>query len=265
MQTTTATRRRFLQGLGAALCPLCAAGTAWGQTPDTNPAAAPAEVPWGYDGLAGPADWGTLKPEFKACAVGVEQSPLNLHDGIKAHLGGLYLDYREGPVTCTNTGHTLQISAPAGSRLLVGRKAFALTEVHFHHPSEHRLNGKSFPLEIHFIHTAEDKSVASVGVFVEEGYENPGLRPLFAHPPQPGPAVPLPQPVRLDTLLPEDRGYFRYMGSMTEPPCTEGVLWTIFRRPIHASKAQIAAFTGMFPRNARPPQALNRRFLLETL
>lgn len=259
-----ATRRKFLQGLGAAtLCPLCT--PAWGQTPPTPAPEAHTEIHWGYEGLSGPETWGKLKPEFKACEVGVEQSPLNLRDGIKAEIGGLYVDYREGPVKRINNGHTLQISGPEGSRLLLGRKSFSLLQAHFHNPSEHRLNGKSFPLEVHFVHKAEDGALAVLGVFIEEGYENASLRPIFANPPAPGPEAALPDPIRLDALLPEDRGYFRYMGSLTTPPCTEGILWTVFRRPVQASKAQIESFARLFPLNARPTQSLNRRFLLETL
>lgn len=264
MQVHTAIRRRLapllLAGLGLS-------APAWGQTPPAPAAAVPppADIPWAYDGLSGPADWGKLKPEFKACDAGAEQSPLNLRDGIKADLGGLYIDYREGLVTRTLTGKTLAVGAPEGSRLLLGRKTYALTQVQFHHPSEHKLSGKSFPLEVQFFHRAEDGSPAVTAVFIETGYENPSLRPLLANLPPPGEEARGPDPVRLDALIPDDRSYFRYMGSLTAPPCTEGIPWTVFRRPVQASQAQIEALTKLFPPNARPTQSLNRRFLLETL
>lgn len=265
MQMNTANRRRFVPLL---LACLGLAAPAWGQTPPAPVPAAPqppADIPWAYSGLSGPADWGKLKPEFKTCDAGTEQSPLNLRDGIKADLGGLYIDYREGLVTRTHTGKTLVIGAPDGSRLLLGRKVYQLTQVELHHPSEHKLNGKSFPLEVQFFHRAEDGSPAVTAVFIETGYENSALRPLLTNPPTPSSEARLPEPIRLDALIPDDRAYFRYMGSLTAPPCTEGVLWTVFRRPVQASQAQIDALTKLFPPNARPTQSLNRRFLLETL
>lgn len=261
MQATMTNRR--MKGLLLALC-LGMATSAAGQTPPPAPPP-PADIPWTYDGLSGPADWGKLKPEFKVCEAGSEQSPLTLRDGIKADLGGLYVDYRDGIVNRIHTGKTLQIGAPEGSRLLLGRKAYQLAQVQVHHPSEHKLNGKSFPLEIQFFHRAEDGSAAVTAVFVEAGYENASLRPLLALPPTPGTEAPTADPVRFDALIPDDRSFFRYMGSLTTPPCTEGILWTVFRRPVQASQTQIDSLTRLFPPNARPVQMLNRRFLLETL
>ena len=263
MRPVPVNRRAFLKGLtAAALCPLCASGSAWGETAPTHPGG---EVHWRYDGMEGPQQWGKLKPDFKACEVGVEQSPLDLKEGIRAELGGLYVEYREASAGIINNGHTIQVNVPAGSRLIVGRKSYGLVQAHFHHPSEHKLNGKSFPLECHFVHKSEAGELAVLGVFIEEGHENATLKQVFANLPKPGPEQPLPDPLRFDALLPDDRAFYRYSGSLTTPPCTEGILWTVFRRPVRASKAQIQAFAALFPLNARPIQPQNRRFLLETL
>ncbi|MBY0430110.1 MAG: carbonic anhydrase family protein, partial [Rhodospirillales bacterium] len=143
---------------------------------------------------------------------------------------------------------------------------YKLVQFHFHHPSEHLLSGKRFKMEAHFVHKAEDGRLAVLGVFIRPGAENAAYAPIFANMPEHEGPEKLIEGVKVNPadMLPAGRGYFRYMGSLTTPPCSEGILWSVFKDSLEASPAQIEKFAKLFPMNARPPQELNRRFLLDT-
>jgi len=247
-------RRGLFRFAAATACPLCARA----REPEHEPH-------WGYEGPDGPEHWGDLSPDFKACSLGTQQSPIEVRDPIRAQLGPVTFHYRTIPLTIWNNGHTIQVNTPPGCEIDIGGNSYVLTQFHFHHPSEHILAGKSFDMEAHFVHEADNGAVAVVGVFIRPGTANPGLAPIWtAMPPHEGPAHLVPGvTVEPGALLPRYRDYFRYMGSLTTPPCTEGLTWTVFRAPIQASPEQIRAFAALFPMNARPPQPLNRRFVLE--
>ena len=251
-------RRGFFR-LTAAACPLCA--TAQGAEPPAGGA-----PHWGYEGDGAPAQWGGLSPDFKTCAIGVEQTPIDLRGAIKAAPGPVTFGYRTMPLTILNNGHTIQVNTPPGNKIGIGGTEYELLQFHFHHPSEHLLEGKSLAMELHFVHKAVNGALAVVGVFLQPGAANPALNAVWdAMPAKAGPAH-LVKDVTIEPgrLLPEERGYFRYMGSLTTPPCSEGLTWTVFRTPVQVSPEQIRAFGALFPMNARPPQLLGRRFLLES-
>lgn len=264
-------RRSMVRGLifGSALagCPVCA-----GLSGAAEQKGAHGSAPhWGYDKLDGPEMWGKMSPDWKMCAVGTEQTPIDLRNPIMAELQGkLDVSYQPSKLTVLNNGHTIQVNtAEAGSTRIMGQ-TYYLAQFHFHHPSEHLMDGQSFPLEIHFVHFANPNmsgKLAVIGVFVREGNANPMLEQVFRDMPADGMApqvqAGMMNPIQ---LLPSiGKGYYRYMGSLTTPPCSEDVTWTVMRTPIEASRDQIMRFAQLFPMNARPILPLNRRYLLESL
>ncbi len=253
----TVSRRAMLRLMAiAATCPLCSL------------AGAEAGVPakWGYDADSGPAKWGGLSAEFRACSLGKRQAPLDLTDAVKTKIKPLTIAYQKMPVTIENNGYTIQVTASAGSRAHIGDTFYDLIEFHFHHPSEHLLAGKRFDLECHFMHRSAIGEIAVIGVLIKPGKANRSLEPIWqAMPSETGPSKAV-SGITVDTaaLLPKKRRFYRYMGSLTTPPCDEDVLWTVFEKPVEASPEQIRRFAALFPDNARPVQPLNGRFLLET-
>jgi Carbonic anhydrase len=195
----------------------------------------------------------------------MEQTPVDLLGAVLAETGPLEVNFPELQLTLVNNGHTIQANCAGSGHTLIAGTRFELVQFHFHHPSEHLVAGKRFPLECHFVHKSGSGQLAVLGVFIKEGAENAGLAKVFAAmPKEAGAQVPA-GAMNPGTLLPAARGYYRYAGSLTTPPCSEGVLWTVFREPIEASPAQIAQFAALFPMNARPVQGLGRRYLLESI
>jgi len=263
--STLLSRRHLLRGLGFGLaaCPLCLSAAALASEKGAGHATGAPH--WGYDGEGGPDNWGTLSADFKVCELGTEQTPIDLAGAVRAEVGGLEPRFGEMPLTILNNGHTIQVNCAPGSGTLIKGERYELVQFHFHHPSEHLLSGKSFALELHFVHKNAAGNLAVLGVFFEPGKENPALAPIFgALPREAGPAETLGAPIRPAELLPPERGYFRYHGSLTTPPCSEGVLWTVFKAPLPISEAQIQQFASLFPNNARPVLPRHRRFLLES-
>lgn len=162
-----------------------------------------------------------------------------------------------------DTGHAIQVEAAPGGALTMGGKTYELLQFHVHQPSEHLLNGRRLPLEIHFVHAAPDGTLGVVGVFAEAGAANPALQTVIDAAKAAAPTSARPT-LDLNGLLPAGRDYFRYEGSLTTPPCSETVDWAVLAEPITVSENQIEAFAGLHPGNTRPPQPLNRRFLLRS-
>lgn len=262
---TTMGRRSFLgaAAIGCACCEFPALALA-----DNAPHASAGSTPphWAYEGRDGAAHWGELSPAFKTCELGLEQSPIDLADATSAQLGGLDISYHRMPLHILNNGHTIQVNAmpDASCSCMIGGTKFALQQFHFHHPSEHLLSGKSFDLECHFVHRSAAGDLAVIGVLLRPGEANPALQPIWsAMPKHAGPEVDLGSTIDAMPLLPADRDHFyRYKGSLTTPPCTQGIIWTVMREPIEASPAQIRQFAELFTNNARPVQPRNRRDLL---
>lgn len=263
----TAISRRRLFGLTtAAICPFCT--TAWSAEPAHGEAAHAEGAPphWDYEGEAGPTHWGELSADFRTCSLGTEQTPIDLRGAIKAQTGAVGIAYQKMPLIVLNNGHTIQVNTPPGGKLQIAGTEYELSQFHFHHPSEHLLAGKTFDMELHFVHKAASGALAVVGVFIQPGAANSGLAPIWAAMPREETPARVVEGVTIDpsSLLPKTRGYYRYMGSLTTPPCSEGLIWTVFRSPIQASPEQIRQFAALFPHNARPVQSINRQFLLKS-
>lgn len=262
-------RRAMLQLLGAATattCAACAAMTAGGSAARAAAPGAAQHAPhWSYEGAGSPDKWGQLQADFRVCSLGMEQTPVDLNGTVRAEVGAVAPSYRDMPLVVLNNGHTIQVNCAPGSHTMINGKRYDLLQFHFHHPSEHLLAGKRFDLELHFVHKAADGELAVLGVFIRPGAANQALEPIWAAmPTKEGPAREAGTPIAPAALLPASLSCFRYAGSLTTPPCSEGVVWTVFKDSIEASTAQIRQFAQLFPINARPVQPLHRRFLLES-
>jgi carbonic anhydrase len=225
---------------------------------------------WTYEGKSGPEHWAELQADFRVCGLGLEQSPIDL-DPTQAWSGSLAaieFDYHEAPLRVLNNGHTIQANYAPGSGITVDGRRFELLQFHFHAPSEHTLEGAAAPMEVHFVHKNAEGQLAVVGVMILAGERNPVLDRIWSHMPAAANEEAVADNIAINAanLLPDESGaYYRYWGSLTTPPCSEGVLWTVLKAPIEASADQIQKFTQLFPNNARPVQSRHRRFLLQQI
>ena len=243
-------RRSLLKMLGSGAlltCPLCQAHAA---------------EKWEYEGSRGPEHWGDLDSSYAACSAGNQQSPVDLRGGVPAHLDEVKTFWSPFKLDILNNGHTVQVNAQSGSFMVLDGRRFDLLQFHFHHPSEHTLFGESYPMELHFVHKMTDGGLGVLGVFMAEGRESETINTIWQNVPVGGGNHKVNTFVEPDTLLPDDRTYFRYAGSLTTPPCSEVVNWVVMAHPITVSRRQIDAFANLYPMNARPLQKLHRRFIL---
>ncbi|RWR33882.1 carbonic anhydrase family protein [Sinirhodobacter populi] len=222
---------------------------------------------WSYTGEADPEHWGELAEAWHACTDGSLQSPIDIEDAaaVDADLPDLEVAYTPFPLTIVNNGHSLQVAGAPDNGFDIEGHHFDLVQFHFHTPAEYHVNGKTYPLELHLVHQRDDGALAVVSVMFDEGAENPALEQVFAHiPATVGETVTDPD-VLVDVagLLPQDHRYYRLMGSLTTPPCSEGVNWYVMEEPMQASKAQIETFARLFPEgDARPLQSANNRLVV---
>ena len=229
---------------------------------------------WGYEADNGPDDWGAMDSEWILCADGRQQSPIDLANAKEIELPSAKIHTpsgqevevlnQESVIGALDNGHTIQINAKTGETMTIGDKTYALVQFHFHAPSEHTVDGEHFPMEMHFVHQAKDDALAVVGVLIDEGTENPGIAPLWSQLAEaPGTETTVQIPAEfVDHIFPGDAsGIYHYDGSLTTPPCSEGVKWYLRKTPTQFSKDQIAAFTAIYDHNNRPVQALNDRTL----
>jgi carbonic anhydrase len=229
------------------------------------PNAAPHAAHWAYDGAEGPDHWGDMEAKFSICSAGKNQSPVNLTDFVKADLAPLKFDYQATGNQVLNNGHTIQVNYAPGSTLTLKGHSYELKQFHAHAPSENQINGKNFAMEVHFVHADANGSLAVVAVMFEEGKANAELEKAWkAMPHDADQKVILKENVLGTALMPEDKAYYRFNGSLTTPPCTEGVTWLVLKTPVTASKEQIDNFAHvMHHHNNRPVQAINARVILE--
>ena len=226
---------------------------------------APAPTPhWGYDGEHGADHWADVDPGYAACKAGRMQSPVDLGESNAVGTIEIATRYMPGPLTLLNNGHTVQANFAAGSAMTSGGREFALIQVHFHTPSEHTVTGAHYPLAAHFVHADAAGALAVLGVFFKTGAANDELEKVIAAAPaQATPAAVVPG-ATLDPngMIPDDPTVIRYMGSLTTPPCSEGVNWHIANQTMTASASQIARIHAIMGDNARPVQPLNHRLLV---
>ncbi len=232
-------------------------------------AAAKAAAPkWGYTGDVGPERWAELAPENKLCAVGTRQSPIDIREGLAVDLEKIGFDYRPSAFTVLDNGRTVEVTVAPGNGLTVMGRRFELTQFHFHRPSEERVNGKQFEMVVHLEHKDAQGRMATVAVLLERGTDDqpqPLIQSVWANLPlEKGDALPAQGQIDLTQLLPQDRGYYTYMGSMTTPPCTENVLWMVMRQPVRLTAQQLDVFARLYPMNARPLQAGSGRVIKQS-
>jgi carbonic anhydrase len=232
-----------------------------------KPAAAKPEghAHWGYAGDGGPEHWGELSPDNRLCAVGTRQSPIDIREGIKVELEKIQFDYRPSTFAVLDNGHTIQVNVAPGNVLGVMGRRFELLQFHFHRPSEERVNGRQFDMVAHLVHKDAEGRLGVVAVLLERGAAQPLIQTIWNNLPlEKGEALPAPGVIDLNKLLPENRGYYTYMGSLTTPPCSEGVLWMVMQQPVPVSADQIGIFGRLYPQNARPVQAPSGRLIKES-
>lgn len=218
---------------------------------------------WDYTGDTGPDNWAKLSPEYGACA-GSNQSPINMTGFVDAKLQPVFFKYGSGSSEILNNGHTVQINTLPGNTIAVDGIEFELKQFHFHVPSENQIRGKSYPMEGHLVHADKDGNLAVVAVMVTEGEENTALAKAWAQMPEKGEKVALSSEISPLEVLPKKHDYYRFNGSLTTPPCSEGVRWLVMKQPITASKQQIDRFLQvMGHHNNRPVQPVNARTVLE--
>ena len=217
---------------------------------------------WGYSADVGPSHWSALDDKFNMCSEGKEQSPINVVSTKDIELAPLSINYAQGSKNVINNGHTVQVNVKGGDTLTINGEAYELKQFHFHTPSENHVNGKSFPLEAHFVHATNDGKLAVIAVMFQEGTENPTLNKIVkSFPLEKNKEAKLEfDKAYLDVVMPPKRDYYHFMGSLTTPPCSEQVNWFVLKQPQTASAEQIAAIhqeIGM--NNNRPVQASNGR------
>lgn len=238
------------------------------ETPAAAPAAAPADAAhahtaphWSYDGDMGPWNWGGMAGDFKTCTEGKRQSPIDISMATVTTLPAIEVHYSPAPLKVKNNGHTAQVDYADGSYILVDGVKYNLKQFHFHSPSEHSLGGKYYDMVVHLVHKTDDDKLGVIDVMMRKGSEHPALKAVFDN---------MPKEVGTETqvadaqvnaadLLPKDLTYYNYVGSLTTPPCSEGVNWMVMTNTLEVSDAQVAAFTGVFPKSARPVQPVNGR------
>ena len=237
----------------------------------TRSVAPPHDSPhWSYQGKDGPRFWGKLDPDFSLCKDGHNQSPIDINKTTQATLHKLEADFSPAKLQIAhhehiadeiNNGHTIQVNYSEGDTLTIGDSNYELIQFHFHSPSEHTVKGKHYPMEVHFVHKSATGALAVVGVFIEQGAHNAALDPIWSNlPTKKGVESHFEHvQVNVDDLLPKSTESFRYDGSLTTPPCSEGVKWIVMKSPIQLSAQQIGQFTKLIKGNNRPVQPLNHR------
>lgn len=216
---------------------------------------------WEYRGEHGPAHWAQLGAEFQGCATGRSQSPIDIRNAAPAPLPALEFSYGRVAPSIVNNGHTIQVNVRPGQSLRLGEHVYELVQFHFHTPSEERVNGKASAMVAHFVHRDTEGRLAVVAALIEPGKPNPGLDAVLSHLPARAGETLTVDGLELDlaALLPHERRYYDFDGSLTTPPCSENVHWMVLTRPVTVSPAAVRSFRKLFPSNARPVQPLNGR------
>lgn len=222
------------------------------------------QADWGYSGAQAPEHWAKLSPDFSACA-GRNQSPVDIRRAISAELAPIAPSYQPGGQEFVNNGHSVQVNYAPGSHLDIDGIRFELKQFHFHSPSENLVDGTSYALENHLVHADEDGNLLVLALLYEPGQPDAALDELVpVLPQQAGASVLLASTFDAAQLLPDRLDYYRLNGSLTTPPCSEGVRWLVLKQPLTASAAQVRAFAeAMNAPNNRPVQPVGARVFLQ--
>jgi carbonic anhydrase len=223
---------------------------------------------WSYSGATGPTHWASLEPDYATCGNGKAQSPIDIETAHarKQDLAPLDFDYKPAPLHIINNGHTIQVNVPSGSTLTVGNDRYSLVQFHFHHPSEEQIDGKRSAMVAHLVHRDEQGHLAVVAVLLQPGGPSAMLSTLWHNLPatEGQEAAPTAVTINPADLLPAVRDYFAFPGSLTTPPCSEGVRWFVLKAPMTLSAEELATFAKIYPANARSIQPLHRRVVLSS-
>ncbi len=214
---------------------------------------------WSYEGDTGPEHWGSLSPDYALCGTGKAQSPIDIRAVDIIDTNPIEFHYQPSKLHVVNNGHTIQANYDPGSYMVKDGVRYDLLQFHFHSPSEHAIEGKQTDMVAHLVHKSAEGKLAVVGVLLDQGDENPVLKPIWDIMPSEKGKADADVEINAADLLPEDRTYFHYMGSLTTPPCSEGVNWNVMAKPVSVSAGQVEAFTAIFPLSVRPLQPVNGR------
>ncbi|MEI7612921.1 MAG: surface-adhesin E family protein [Betaproteobacteria bacterium] len=221
---------------------------------------------WSYSGNTGPDKWGSLGKEYATCNLGKRQSPIDLRRTVKADLAAIKFAYKAVPLSIVDNGHSIKVDTPDAGSMIVDGESYELVSLSFHKPSEEKINGKSYDMSAHLAHQSKSGKQAVLVVLMEAGKEQGLIRTLWTHLPLEQ-EKPITRPdIKIDPtlLLPVKRNYITFQGSLTTPPCTEGILWLILKTPIQLSKEQLSSFATVYKNNIRPVQASNNRVIKES-
>ena len=216
---------------------------------------------WGYGGVGNPTQWGKLTSDFSQCELGRDQSPINVNKAVTGRSVNIQFNYQSSPLAVVNNGHTVQVNYQPGSTINIEGKVYELLQFHFHTPSEHTIDGKAAAMEVHLVHRNAIGQLAVIGILMNPGAAHPTIEAIWRQIPTQKGEKTSAQTINAVDLLPQQASFFSYTGSLTTPPCSEGVKWHLMVQPIELSAAQIAAFESLYPVNARPIQPHNGRLI----
>ena len=220
---------------------------------------------WSYGGAGGPAHWAELDSQFAACNLGKYEAPIDIRKATVADLPALVFNYAATPASVVDNGHTVMVTYAPGSTLTVGGRTYQLLQFHFHHPSEEAIHGKHADMVVHLVHSDAEGHLAVVAVLLQQGAANAVLAQIESKmaAEKDHPVVLAERSLDAKDLLPASLGYYTFPGSLTTPPCTEGVTWYVLKAPVEVAAGQLAWFAKLYPSNARPLQPLNGRAIME--
>ncbi len=220
---------------------------------------------WDYLGVEGPQHWGMLSKKYMTCETGNRQSPINItmtHHG--DHQQKLIFHYQTSLLHEMNNGHTIQVSHVSGCRVDLNDHKYKLRQFHFHSPSEHHIEDKAFPMEMHLVHQDDSGHALVIAVMMETDAPQLVLSKLWKWlPEQTKKEVSIPLELSLTDILPTNTDHYAYLGSLTTPPCTEGVQWIVLKEPMHITQQDVDQFVHIIGHNARPIQPLRNRHVDE--
>lgn len=231
-------------------------------TPSEDTAEMEAMPNWSYIGADGAQNWGKISDKYVTCMAGTQQSPIDISQFMQESLPKLQIAYAQSPLMVANTGKTIQVNYEQGSKFKSGETIYDFRHIEFHTPSEHYIDGAPYPMEANFVHISPEGDLAIIAVMFKVGVQNAALQTLWDTIPQTG-QMNAPEGVMFNAsdLLPKDGTYFTYQGSITRPPCKEGVNWFVLQTPVELSREQLTGFQSLFPMNSRPLQPLNGRVI----
>ena len=255
--------RQYIQARAAALAGRGDAAMLAANSAQADAHAHGGEIHWAYEGENGPQAWGKLKPEFNLCASGKRQSPINIEEGntLQGPAEAVQFNYTPSNGTVINNGHTIQVDVQGDNSITVRGSRYRLLQFHFHTPSEEAINYRRFAMVAHLVHKNDEGQLAVVAVLLDVGGANQLVDKVWTYMPlDSGDRVRMPREMlNMNELLPSDQRYYQFMGSLTTPPCSEGVLWMVLKQPMSISRNQMRLFTQLYPNNARPVQPVNGR------